>query len=65
MACDGQRRLAEVLSATPIPSDLDKPAFHSLCLAAFKDLIAGGYVTADTTSQGAPETREAAGAVGT
>ena len=64
IACDGQRPLAEALTATPIPEGLDRSGFHSLCLATIKDLIARGYLHRDATPRGAPEAAVTAGAVG-
>jgi methylase of polypeptide subunit release factors len=44
VGCDGRRPLAEVLADTPVPEGLDQAGFHSLCLAAIRDLIARGFL---------------------
>jgi methylase of polypeptide subunit release factors len=54
VGCDGRRRLADVLGETPIPEGLDQPAFHSLCLAAIRDLIARGFLVAGPVRAEAP-----------
>lgn len=44
VACDGRRTLGELIDETVVPDDLDRDAFHGLCLSAVRDLIARGYL---------------------
>ncbi len=54
VGCDGRRRLAEAIGATPIPEGLDQSEFHTLCLSAVRDLIARGYLVAGPVRAEAP-----------
>jgi methylase of polypeptide subunit release factors len=50
VGCDGRRRLADLIRASPIPEGLDQPEFHGLCLAAVRELIAQGLLVAGPLS---------------
>lgn len=61
VGCDGRRRLADVIRESPIPEGLDQAEFHSLCLAAVRDLIAQGLLVAAPVSPPAGAAPPAAG----
>ena len=45
--CDGRRSLGELIDDATVPGDIDRGAFQSLCISAFRDLVARGYLVSD------------------
>jgi methylase of polypeptide subunit release factors len=46
-ACDGERTLGELIGDAEVPDGVDRGAFQSLCIGAFRDLVARGCLVSE------------------
>ncbi|MEY2517132.1 MAG: hypothetical protein QOJ89_4490 [bacterium] len=44
LACDGRRSLGELLDEADVPEGIDRTAFQSLCIGAFRELVTRGFL---------------------
>jgi SAM-dependent methyltransferase len=52
LACDGSQPLARVIAGAPLPPDLDRGGFHTLCVGTFRDLLGRGFIVPAPAASG-------------